>query len=106
MKLSYKLDGAEHWVQVNERHVWTRRRLREWFDGELDSDDAMLAGMAQWAGDCQLTDEAGTVYRHVTELSSTALDELHPAVVAWLYRLPTLARNAQAALGEASGGGF
>ncbi len=105
MKLSYKLDGREHWVQVADRPAWTRRRLREWFDSDLDSDESMLAGLAQWAGECLLTDEAGQVYHHVTELSSAALDELHPALVSWLYRLPTLARNQQAALGEASGGG-
>lgn len=102
MRLSVTVEGREHWVEWRDGAVMTRRAVREFFTLEhVNDDDYVLQQYGAWIESCSLTDEDGREFTSIADLSTEALDGLHPALMRWFYRLPGHAADEQASLGEA-----
>ncbi len=104
MRLTYALGEQEHWVEVRDDVIWTRKRLREIVDARVDQAVDVVRQMDSYVIGCHISDVDGREYDDWAAISDEVLDNLHPAVLEFIAWLPVHAKNAQAALGNVRGG--
>lgn len=104
MKLTFKVGEIEHWFDVKDTVIFTRKLTRDWYEPDFLADDGHVLGqLADWVTGCHLVDTQGVVYEDLSEMTPETLDNFHPAVLRWLYNMPSYAYEVQSHLGEASG---
>ena len=104
MRLTYALGETEHWVEVRDDIVWTRKRLKELADARIQEAADALRQIDDVVTGCRVTDVDGHEYTDWQDITTEVLDNVHPAVLEFLAWLPWRARDAQATLGNVIGG--
>lgn len=102
MRLTFILDNREHWVEVDDEIIWTRNLRREWVEKAVD-DDLALPMLREWIEDMHLY-VGDKVYEDPDELTPEILDDMHPALIRFIYQIPSHATAEQSQLGNVSGG--
>jgi len=104
MRLTYALGEQEHWVEVRDDVVWTRKKLREIVDARVDRAVDVVRQMDGYVTGCHIVDADGVEHDDWSEITDAVLDNLHPGVLEFVAWLPVHAKNGQAALGNVRGG--
>ena len=104
MRVTYALGEMEHWVEVRDAVVWTRKRVREILEARVTAASDAVRQMDPYVTACSITDADGHEYTDWTQITDEVLDNLHPGVLEFVAWLPSHCKSAQAALGNVRGG--
>jgi hypothetical protein len=104
MRVTYALGEMEHWVEVRDDVVWTRKLTRQLLEARITAASDTTRQMDQYITACSITDADGHEYTDWATIDDEVLDNLHPGVLEFVAWLPAHCKSAQAALGNVRGG--
>jgi len=84
--------------------IWTRGLFKEWLSLSRTDEQENMDWVGQYVDACNIIEPDGTCHTEWAELTSEVLDRLHPALLRFLFGLPSTMREKQASMGELSGG--